>query len=354
MTLEQVLSIDRVPRWDIKGYYRIGLIGVGGIASSAHLPAYQEARFRGMPGGFEVVAVADINPTALERARRVWGISSTYLDFREMLEKEKIDIVDITISWRESEAKLSAVQCAAEKGVHILVQKPIASTYPIAEAMVEAAEREGVFLAVNQNSRWASTFYGVKRLVEEGAIGQPIHILLESRFPNRYPDMVLDFSVHTFDLIRSIIGQTPKSLIAYRSVAPDYRMCVSVLLQFDDPLTGVALENTCVNEPEAWRVEVSGTEGQVRGQEQFNAGGAQNMPPSLIEWIGDACRGSLVTLRSLYRYLPDAFIASMADLMQAIEKGQPPVCSGRDNLLTLKCTLSAIESYQSLRMVSLS
>jgi Predicted dehydrogenases and related proteins len=135
----------------------LALIGVGGIAQSAHLPAYRKGQQIGLP--IEVVAAADVDEGQRERARRLWGIPAVYADFREMLERECPDVVDITLHWeRHADAKLAAVQTAAEYGCHILLQKPMAATWEQCVAMVEAAKRSGVLLAVNQNARFAPTF----------------------------------------------------------------------------------------------------------------------------------------------------------------------------------------------------
>jgi hypothetical protein len=80
-------NLDRLKR------KRIGLIGPGNIAQRAHLPAYAQL-------GLNVVAAADVNPAILEQMRRRWGVSALYADYQEMLEKEQLDVVDITVHER--------------------------------------------------------------------------------------------------------------------------------------------------------------------------------------------------------------------------------------------------------------
>ncbi|HVF85706.1 MAG TPA: Gfo/Idh/MocA family oxidoreductase, partial [Abditibacteriaceae bacterium] len=69
---------------------RVGIIGAGQIAQ-AHLKAYREIE------DAEVVALADINENAATRAAQEFGIAQTYSDFREMLQRDDIQSVDVCL-----------------------------------------------------------------------------------------------------------------------------------------------------------------------------------------------------------------------------------------------------------------
>ena len=88
-------------------------------------------------------------------------MENVYADYREMLDKERIDVVDLNLRWDRgmSPARVEAVREVAGRGIHVQIAKPLAATYAQCVAIVEAARRGGVKLAVNQNSRYAPAFF---------------------------------------------------------------------------------------------------------------------------------------------------------------------------------------------------
>src|SRR5512138_275904 len=129
-SLAGLAELNLIPQWTGKSDYRLAIIGVGIAANDFELPAYRKA-------GFNLVAAASPSAGSREKARRVWGIEHTYADYREMLERERPEIVSITIHDRWAAEKLRAVQAAAEYGAHALVQKPFGPTLGDCLAMVE-------------------------------------------------------------------------------------------------------------------------------------------------------------------------------------------------------------------------
>lgn len=336
MTVEEILKVDRRPSFKLQRRWRIAIIGVGGIAQSAHLPAYRKGQMLGLP--IEIVAAADIDERRRERARRLWGISAIYADFREMLDKERIDVVDITLHWqRHAEEKQAAVEAAAERGCHILLQKPMAATWEQCVAMAEAAKRAGVLLAVNQNARFAPTFFAVRKLIDAGAVGKPFAVLLRSDFPNRYEAMVHDFCVHTMDLLRWFLGATPTLVAATARHDERYRWCVTFLLRFPNGVVATAIDITSTPFATGWRCEIHGSEGSLLGVERYDD--AVTMEPSTVRWVG--VDGAEVVLRGTYPYVPDAFLWALCDLLEAAEQGRQPLCNADDNLQTMHLLFEA-------------
>jgi predicted dehydrogenase len=67
----------------------IGVIGAGGIAQGAHLPAYENC-----PNA-NIVAIADVNEAAVEKAKEKFNIPHGYTDYRELLQRDDIDAVSV-------------------------------------------------------------------------------------------------------------------------------------------------------------------------------------------------------------------------------------------------------------------
>src|SRR5579883_1266604 len=115
---------------------KVGLIGAGTIANSAHLPAIAQ-----LHDELELVAVADVRGEAAEKAAREYGAEDWYTDYRQLLARPDIDMVDIcTPEFLHGEQ----VVAAAEAGKHILCEKPMANSLADADAMIEAARRNKV------------------------------------------------------------------------------------------------------------------------------------------------------------------------------------------------------------------
>jgi UDP-N-acetylglucosamine 3-dehydrogenase len=113
--------------------YKAGVIGVGAMGRH-HARVYSEL------DETELVAVADVDPARVEAMARRYRVR-TYADYREMLARERLDLVSIAVP---TQFHLATALDVIEAGVHLLVEKPIASTVDEGRAIIEAAARRGV------------------------------------------------------------------------------------------------------------------------------------------------------------------------------------------------------------------
>lgn len=159
--------------------YRAGIVGCSGIAiargersagpNRSPLPHSHASAFDATPNA-QVVAVCDIFQSALDNYVATWGSTNTYLDFREMFEKEQLDLVSI-VTPDHLHADVFVAACdAGVKG--IFCEKPISTTLADADRMIEAAERSGVKVVVNHTRRFDPFYRHAKWLVEQGTIGE--------------------------------------------------------------------------------------------------------------------------------------------------------------------------------------
>lgn len=114
---------------------RIGFIGTGGIALSAHVPGWQA-----LPD-VEIVAVADVRETAArEFVKATGGRVQVFSDYREML-KLDLDAVDICTP---NKVHTPAVIAALKAGKHVLCEKPLATTTKEIRRIGELADKMGL------------------------------------------------------------------------------------------------------------------------------------------------------------------------------------------------------------------
>ena len=171
--------------------YRVGIIGCGGMGRS-HARAWPNT------GRAEIVTAADVNADSAARFAEELSLPTHYTDFREMCEKEDLDIVSIT-TWQSVRAEPTIA--AAEAGVlGVITEKPMADSVGAANDMVEACEKSGTKLVVGHQRRFSAQNSEARRLIQEGAIGEPQAML------RRDGHGLLNRGTHEIDEMRYILG----------------------------------------------------------------------------------------------------------------------------------------------------
>ena len=164
--------------------YRTAIIGMRGIGSSVAKPPPNPVLGQLIPASHvenyallpqtELVAVCDLVPDLLEGFRRDFGEAlpnvKTYADYREMLSKERIDILSVATSDHiHAQMTIDGVEAGAKA---ILCEKPIATTLADADRMIEVCERAGVPLMIHHNRRWEPEYQQARELIRSGEIGE--------------------------------------------------------------------------------------------------------------------------------------------------------------------------------------
>ncbi len=154
-------ALDYLPRGPKRYRPKIGLIACGGI-TAYHLKAYKSA-------GYDVVALCDpdINK-AKARQREFYPAASIHADYRDLLRRDAIEIVDVATHPAQRIAILK--DCIAA-GKHILSQKPFVTDLTVGQKLVDLADKRGVKLAVNQNGRWAPHFSWMRAAIARNLLG---------------------------------------------------------------------------------------------------------------------------------------------------------------------------------------
>ena len=144
--------------------YRVGIVGCGGMGRS-HAKAYDNNPTT------KVVAVADVHQESAEKLASEHSISAVYTDYNQMFKKEDLDILSIP-TWQGVRAEITVA--AANSGIKgILGEKPMSASMGQANDMIEACEKNGTKLAIGHQGRFSPTTNEIRRLVADGAIGQP-------------------------------------------------------------------------------------------------------------------------------------------------------------------------------------
>ena len=317
---------------------KIGVVGCGGI-SEYHLRAYRSL-------GLDVVALCDPQRDRAEKRRGEFYPNATVCtDYREVLRREEIEIVDLATHPHE---RIEIIGAALRAGKHVLSQKPFVLDLDVGERLVALAAEKGRKLAVNQNGRWAPHFSYLAAAIDAGVIGDLASIDFTLQWDHTWTAgtafeevkhlVLFDFGIHWFDItarfLRGKLAQRVSASIARTSfqqmrppmlaqVAIDYRE-VQVRLNF----------NGHVKYGQEDRTVICGSRGTLR-----------SFGPSLSEQAVElhTSEGSArVPLEGTW--FANGFQGSMAELICAIEDNREPLNNARDNLRSLALCFAAMQS----------
>ncbi|RKO23520.1 gfo/Idh/MocA family oxidoreductase [Pseudarthrobacter phenanthrenivorans] len=147
------------------------MIGYG-FMGAAHSQGWRTApRVFDLPAEPEMAVIVGRNAEAVAAAAHKWGWAEAATDWREVIMRDDIDVVDI-VTPGDSHAEIAIA--ALEAGKHVLCEKPLANTVAEAEAMAEAAERaaaRGVRAMVGFTYRRVPAVTFLRDLIAEGAVG---------------------------------------------------------------------------------------------------------------------------------------------------------------------------------------
>jgi len=155
---------------------RVGMIGYA-FMGVAHSHAWRTApRFFDLPLTPELTVLAGRDATAVSEAAHRLGWASTETDWRRLLERDDVDLVDICTPG-DTHAEMAIA--ALEAGKHVLCEKPLANSVAEAEAMAAAAERaaaSGVRAMVGFTYRRVPAVSLARKLVADGRLGEIRHV----------------------------------------------------------------------------------------------------------------------------------------------------------------------------------
>jgi len=148
---------------------RIGIVGYG-MMGKAHSYGYREApRLRHLPVQPRLQLISGRRRELVEKAAAAYGFEEVTTDWRHVVERKDIDIVDICTP-PGTHAEIAAAAAAAGKAV--ICEKPFATSYAEGARALEAVRRAGVLNAVGFNYRRLPAVSLMKRMIDEGAIGR--------------------------------------------------------------------------------------------------------------------------------------------------------------------------------------
>jgi len=318
----------------------VGLIG-GGNITETHARAA-----RAVPG-IEIAAIYGTNPEKVARLCREYG-GKAYSELAEFLAHRSMDLVAIG-----SPSGLHAAQgiAAAQRGLHVLTEKPIDITTERADALIAAADKAGVKLGVFFQDRCKPDIVRAKKAVDSGVLGRPI--LADARVkwyrpPEYYRSSkwrgtwaldgggaLINQAVHTVDLMLWLFGDVVSvQATSKTSLHPiEAEDTLLALFQFANGALGVLEATTSAYPGYPRRLELTGSEGTlIIEQDRLLAVDLRN-PPADLQSAGKADENPSASSPVVSDVRGHQ--AVWEDFLKSIQTNTTPRCDGREGRRSL-------------------
>ncbi|MBU7022750.1 MAG: Gfo/Idh/MocA family oxidoreductase [Theionarchaea archaeon] len=308
---------------------RVGVIGCGAFGQN-HVRNFSQ-----MPH-CELVGAADIDEDRLHFIRETYR-APVYKGYEDLL---KCDLDAVTIAVPTTLHKKVACDVLS-RGIHTLVEKPIASSVKEAETMIKTAQKEGAHLMVGHVTRFEPTILKLKTRIDRDELGQVISLSAKRVGPYhpriRDVGIIIDLGVHDIDIISYLYGESAQKVFAVAGKTihafEDY---ASILMAFKSSKSGL-IDMNWHTPHKVRKLTAVGTKSIVDIDYLDNSLTNYNS-----EWIRDAKIPEKEPLRT-----------ELEAFLSCIERDDQVPITGEDGLYTLRVALAAIKSYQEEREVSL-
>ncbi|ARS90176.1 Gfo/Idh/MocA family protein [Natrarchaeobaculum aegyptiacum] len=346
----------RSRRWDDTERLSLGMLGVGNIGT-VHLKSALTM------DDVDVVAAADAVAANRDRAAEA-GVDRTYDDYATLLESESLDAAVVALP---PFLHADAVERAAENGVDVFVEKPLARSTEEADRMLEVADDAGIAVGVDHTLRYQPDMQGVRTAYEEGRVGHVPHASMTrlndgplgrppaTEEPPAWlldPDAagggaLIELGVHCFDVLEWLFGDLRvEAATLDRTLEIPVEDAATVLLRA--PETGTSITLHCGSYqweelPEVnTRLRLEGVTGTISNREYEPSNFYASAAAAAVSNVASRVTGDEPDVYGPTFYL-QAHHAALADFCGAIREGESPPVDGAVGRRTLELVEHATE-----------
>ena len=328
---------------------KVAVIGVGAMGKN-HARVYAD-----IPDA-ALVGVADPDQAAAaEVARRHGG--QPYSDYRALLDAERPDAVTIAVPTVDH---LAVAQEVIGRGIHLLIEKPIAFSVAEGEQIIQAAEAAGLTLMIGHIERFNPAVTALKERLNAGELGRAFQVdaRRQGPFPARVKDVgvVIDLAVHDLDVMRYVTGQEVVRVYAEteRRIHSSREDLLSGLVRLEEGIVGT-LNINWLTPTKIRELAVIGERGMFRvdylTQDLYFFENAQaqaaDWPYLTLRGVGEGRMiRHVVVKREPLRLEQEAFLAAVRD-------GTAASVSGDDGLRALQLAQAVVDSGLQHRAIEL-
>jgi predicted dehydrogenase len=329
------------------------LIGCGYV-SQFHLDAWtRQTRGR-------LVAVCDLDEAKAKAACR-YGVCTAYTDAATMLQSERPDFVEICT---RPETHLPLVRLAAEQGVHVLCQKPIAPTLEELRQMMAVCDAAGVRFMVHENFRWRSWYLRMKAELDAGRIGTPFRMgltmhdqrclepngLADQPYFANYPQLILyEIGPHAIDLARYLFGEPERVFCVIQHLGPQQGEDVAHLTLW--------FPRGCVAHLDlSWATAARNTRPDWGLHDTWLAGDRGTLRTTMegqLEWFPVGQPRELLSVTIDSDPMVEGYANTQDHFLECLQSGARFATDGEDTFRTMQVVFAGYESARTLQAVKL-
>lgn len=332
---------------------RFAVMGTG-FWSQYQIAAWKEIE------GVELVALYNRTRAKAEHLAKRFGVPRVYDSPQELLEKETLDFVDII---SDVTTHVDFTLMAAEKGLSVICQKPMAASLGDARTMVQACKNKGVNLFIHENFRWQAPIRTLKKALDSGVIGEPFkgRVSFVSGFPvfDNQPFLaeqehfiLTDIGSHTLDICRALFGEARSLYCLTKRVNRKIKGedVANVLMEMQSGLHCFAeMSYASILEKEAFPetlVLIEGDKGSLHLSNEFIlktttklGTTSQVIRPAMYPWVVPS-----------YAVVHSSIVDCNLDLLKGLRGGRSET-TGEDNLKTVELVWRSYESAASGKVI---
>ena len=332
------------------------------IAGTGFWSRFQLAAWRELQGA-ECVALYNRTRGKAEVLAREFGIPAVYDDAGEMLRREKLDFFDVIT---DVSTHSHFVHLAAERGLPVICQKPMAKSLDEARRMLQACLQAGIPLYIHENWRWQAPIRQLKAELTAGCIGALFRARIQycTSFPvfdnqaflKEIEQFILtDMGSHILDVARFLFGEAEKLYCRTHRIHEGIRgEDVATVIMTMTNGTTVACDLSYASRTEHERfpetyIFVEGTRGSLElGPDYWirvtTAEGtrAKRYPPPRYTWADPA-----------YDLVHASIVPCNANLLKALRGEGEAETTGEDNLRTVQLVFASYESARTGQVVEI-
>jgi predicted dehydrogenase len=321
----------------------VGLVGLGAISF------FHEAGYGEVADSCRIVAMCDLD-AELAASRAAFHDARPYTHYQDLIDDEDVDMVDVLVPHALHH---EVARAALQRGKHVLVEKPMATSSEQGQRLIDQARQAGVLFTVAENTRHVVAYQKAAEILQAGTLGEPwivrtliagseVHRIKDpSLWPGKAPygGVVLDSAVHSFYLFKWLFGGIEELFGIVSRIVPEGEMEDNALV-LGRLANGAGFQSmtSCTMEiPWTERLEIHGSEGSLIVDQLVDPvvriyHGSQDIDGTSVEGV----------LFDPLTWKFNSVVAEVVDFVTALRDGRAPLVDAADALYALRA-VEAVE-----------
>jgi UDP-N-acetylglucosamine 3-dehydrogenase len=315
----------------------VAVIGLGNMGKH-HVRTYSEIN------NVKIVGISDIDEKRGQEVAAKYGCKF-YKDYKFMLENEILDLVSIVVPTTfHKEVAINVI----EKGINLLIEKPIADTIENAKIIIDKAKERNVKLAIGHIERFNPAVQRLKEIITEGRLGKITSIIARrvGVFPPQVKEanVIIDLAVHDIDIINYFMNEKPNEIEANagRALISQREDCAEIFLKYEN--SSGFIQVNWITPIKIRNLSVTGTKGYAEMDYiTQNLIVYESNYKKEFETFGDVIEFSKPNKVEIGIEKEEPLKLELLNMIQAVENNTDPLITGEVGLEALEIAMKVLD-----------